>query len=99
MSRSNQEAVYKQLVAKGMHEVHRLVAAQVLSCLVITHLSASSLTRLKELALATVRYHVVALAAKLGIAAVDRDAEVEERIARAAAATVLNISAMRDGAM
>ena len=63
------------------------------------HPSASSLTPIEALTLATMRDHVVALAAKQGIAAVDCDTEVEERLARAAAATVLDISAICDDAM
>ena len=66
---------------------------------VTMHPSASSLTPIEALTLATMRDHVVALAAKQGIAAVDCDTEVEERLARTAAATVLDISAICDDAM
>ena len=81
-----------------MGEVHCLVAVQVLSRPVAMHPSARSLTRIEELALATVCNHAVALATKLGIASVDHDTEVEDRLTRASAATVLDISAMCDGA-
>ena len=77
-----------------MGELCELIAAQVLSCPVTKRLSACSLTHIEELAPATVRDHAVALAAKLEIAALDRDTWVEERFARAAAAAVLDISAM-----
>ena len=44
---------------------------------------------IEKLAIATVLDHAVALATKLGIAVVDHDIDAEERLARAAAATVL----------
>ena len=59
---SLQGAVYKQLAAKGNGEIRCLVTVQVLSHPTATHPTARSLTRIKELALTTVRDHAGALA-------------------------------------
>ena len=87
----------EQLAGKGMGKVCRLVAVQVFIHPAAKHPTAHSLRRIEELALATVSDQDVALANKLGIAAVDHDCKVEDRLARVASVSVFDISDMFDG--
>ena len=80
-----------------MGKVRRLVAAQVLSRPAVKHPSPRSFTHIEELAFATGRTHDVTMAAELGIAVLDHNIVLEERLAHDAVATVLDISGLSDG--